>query len=224
MLGQAGLEARFKLEIQSFDDEEQRLLFKAFELAKHLHRDDSRQREPYICHPLRVAIRLMAHYHIADSDIVVACLLHDSVEDHPDEIAPAAEGDIQSAALEVLARDYNPRVASLVKAVTNPVFSPDKDKNTQYLAHATKLMTTGDPGAVMIKVSDFTDNAIGIIYTTGEKVPRLGAKYLPLIKVFRTALQRKDLPISPEVRHHIERQLDLGQERLQATLVPGSSV
>lgn len=43
---------------------------------------DRRQREPYLNHLLRVAIRVISHYGVRDAEVVCAALLHDAVEDH----------------------------------------------------------------------------------------------------------------------------------------------
>ena len=40
------------------------------------------QREPYVNHLLRVALRINCHYGVDDPDIITAALLHDAVEDH----------------------------------------------------------------------------------------------------------------------------------------------
>ena len=37
-----------------------------------LHAGDRRQREPYACHPLRVAIRILSHYRVTDPDVAGA--------------------------------------------------------------------------------------------------------------------------------------------------------
>lgn len=71
-------------------------------MASQLHAGDQRQSEPYINHPLRVAIRIMSHYGVRDPDVVAAALLHDSVEDHAAELAP--EGTAAAAVCALIAR------------------------------------------------------------------------------------------------------------------------
>src|SRR5260370_8151364 len=106
---------------------------RAQELAARLHAGDRRDREPYVNHLLRVAIRIMSHYGVRDADVVCAALLHDAVEDHPAELAGV--GATQPAALAVLAAEFGPRVAALVGAGTNPVWTPDRDQDEQYREH-----------------------------------------------------------------------------------------
>src|SRR5689334_17648448 len=131
--GEAGLRERFTLEIAHLPAAQQTRLTEALELAARLHAADRRQREPYLNHPLRVAIRIMSHYGIDDPDVICAALLHDTVEDHAADLTP--EGS-REAALAELAKAFGPRVAQLVAAVTNPEFTAGQDRDSQYREHA----------------------------------------------------------------------------------------
>ncbi|MDG4810353.1 HD domain-containing protein [Micromonospora sp. WMMD1120] len=215
--GEPGLLERFRLEVQRFDDEARARLTAALDLAAELHRDDRRVREPYLNHLLRVAIRLMHHYQVRDVDVVVAGLLHDAVEDHPAELAGDTDGDRTDAALAVLAARFGPRVARLVAAVTNPVYDPRRDRNEQYREHLAVSLER-EPWARVIKVSDFTDNGVGVIHTVGSKVVSSARKYRPLVPLFRELVGRPDTPLSAEVKRHIFGQLDLAEERFSAIL------
>ncbi|GAB3960935.1 hypothetical protein GCM10029978_011790 [Actinoallomurus acanthiterrae] len=88
--GEAGLRDRFSREIERFAEPDWRRLNKALSLASDLHRQDRRAREPVVNHLLRVTLRVMCHYEVNDVDILVAALLHDTVEDHPIELAGRA--------------------------------------------------------------------------------------------------------------------------------------
>ncbi|MET8233136.1 HD domain-containing protein [Micromonospora sp. NPDC005298] len=226
--GEPGLLERFRLEIQQFDADARTRLTAALDLAADLHRDDRRVREPYLNHLLRVAIRLMHHYQVRDVDVIVAGLLHDSVEDHPAELADGDAGtdqggtdqggtDRTGAALAALAARFGPRVAALVAAVTNPVYDPRRDRNEQYREHLAASLE-GEPWARVIKVSDFTDNGVGVIHTVGPKVVSSARKYRPLVPLFRDLIGRPDTPLSPAVKGHIFSQLDLAEERFSAIL------
>ncbi|WBB68155.1 HD domain-containing protein [Micromonospora sp. WMMD812] len=216
--GEAGLLERFRLEIQSFDEPARERLTAALDLAAELHRDDRRVREPYLNHLLRVAIRMMHHYQVRDVDVIVAGLLHDAVEDHPAELAGAdADDDPTTAALATLAARFGPRVAHLVAAVTNPRYDPARDRNEQYREHVAVSLDR-EPWARVIKVSDFTDNGVGVIHTVGPKVESSARKYRPLVPVFRELVTRPDTPLSAPVKRHILAQLDLAEERFAAIL------
>ncbi len=105
--GEAGLRDRFAAEIAAFPYAERRRLEQALELASALHAGDRRQREPYLNHLLRVAIRILSHYEVHDADVATAALLHDAVEDHAAELAPGGD---REAAFAVLADRFGPQV------------------------------------------------------------------------------------------------------------------
>jgi HD domain len=212
--GEAGLRDRFAVEVASWADPDRLRMERALDLAGRLHAADRRDREPYVNHLLRVAIRVMSHYGVRDADVVCAALLHDAVEDHPDELAgrPAAD---QAAALAVLASDFGPRVAELVGAVTNPAWAPDRDQHDQYREHvATSLEMS--PWARVIKASDFTDNGVGLIHTTGPRLHRLAEKYAPLVPVLQDLIARPDTPLDAAAKEHILAQLDRAAGRFAA--------
>ena len=218
--GEQGLRDRFRLELERFPLQERARLERALELASDLHADDRRVREPYLNHLLRVAIRIMRNYGVHDVDVITAALLHDAVEDHPAELALIDCGtyaELTDAALAELARRFNPRVAELVRSVTNPEYHPDRDRNEQYRMHVERSLER-DPWARVIKVSDFTDNGVGVVHTTLEKAYSSALKYRPLVPKLRELVGRPDTPLSPEAKHHILDQLDLAEERFAAIL------
>jgi HD domain len=228
--GEDGLRERFEAEIARFGEAERRRLEDALALASRLHAGDRRQNEPYINHPLRVAIRIMSHYAIRDPDVIVAALLHDAVEDHAAELAPAGpdgasapeeatEAAQTQAALAALAERFGPRVAELVAAVTNPEYDPGRDRHVQYREHVAASLDAS-PWARVIKASDFTDNGAGLLYTTGPRVPELADKYAGLVPVLRELISRPDTPLAEPARQRVLAQLDRAEERFAAILPP----
>jgi (p)ppGpp synthase/HD superfamily hydrolase len=218
--GEAGLRERFLLELETFPPGEQTQLVEALTLASKLHADDRRVREPYLNHLLRVAIRIIRYYHVRDVDVLVAALLHDAVEDHPEELGRLGAGthaELADAAVAELARRFNPRVAELVRSVTNPEYDPARDRHEQYRAHVAESLER-DPWARVIKVSDFTDNGVGVIHTTPDKAHRSAIKYRPLVPKLRELVGRPDTPLSTAAKDHILDQLDLAEERFAAIL------
>lgn len=183
----------------------------ALALASRLHARDRRQHEPYVNHLLRVTIRILHHYRIRDTDVTCAVLLHDAVEDHASGIAPGSRDD----ALSVLATRFGGRAAALVAAVTNPDYRPGRDEHQQYREHVAASLQAS-PWARVIKASDFTHNAIGIIHVTGPKRSRLAAKYGPLVPVLRELILRPDTPLDADVKTMIAGQLDTAQGRFAA--------
>ncbi|MBY8859574.1 HD domain-containing protein [Nocardia sp. CA2R105] len=213
--GEEGLRRRLALESAKLDEPER--VGAALELVSDLHRDDRYGREPYLSHLLRVAIRIVSHYEVRDTDLVVAALLHDAVEDHAPELASGREGSATEGALAAVRERFGERVAELVAAVTNPAREPGIDRNHQYRAHiATSLES--DPWARVVKLSDFTDNGVGILYATSPAMEKLAIKYRPLTSVYRDLVTRPDTPLAAHVKQHILAQLDLADERFAAIL------
>jgi (p)ppGpp synthase/HD superfamily hydrolase len=218
--GEAGLRDRFRLELESFPPADRERLVTALDLAARLHADDRRVREPYLNHLLRVAIRIIRYYDVHDVDVLTAALLHDAVEDHPSELGGLDAGthtELTEAALAELARRFNPRVAELVRSVTNPEYDPDRDRHEQYRAHVAASLEH-DPWARVIKVSDFTDNGVGVVHTTPDKAQSSATKYRPLVPKLRELVGRPDTPLSMAAKDHILDQLDLAEERFAAIL------
>jgi len=223
--GEQGLRDRFRLELEAFRPGDRAQLERALELATRLHADDRRVREPYLNHLLRVAIRIIRYYGITDVDVLTAALLHDAVEDHPEELAQdelalcggGTHAQLTDAAVAELARRFNPRVAELVRSVTNPEYDPDRDRNEQYRMHVEESLER-DPWARVIKVSDFTDNGVGVIHTSYEKAHSSARKYRPLVPKLRELVGRPDTPLSVAAKDHILDQLDLAEERFAAIL------
>jgi hypothetical protein len=225
--GEDGLRERFAAELEHWPAADRDRLNQALDLVSLLHAADRREREPYVNHLLRVAIRIMSHYGVTDADVVTAALLHDAVEDHATEIAgqdrdpetgdALTPAELQQAALAVVSADFGPRVAELVGAVTNPPWLPGRDEHEQYREHVQDSLRR-HPWARVIKASDFTDNGVGLIYATGPRVARLAAKYAPLVPVLREFIEQPDTPLGAPARQHIVAQLDRAADRFSALL------
>jgi len=216
--GEEGLRARFAAEIEVWPEADQRRLNQALALAGRLHAADRREQEPYVNHLLRVAIRIMSHYGVRDGDVVCAALLHDAVEDHAAGLAPAGT---RPAALAALAGEFGPRVAALVAAVTNPEYAPGRDADEQYREHVAESLRR-DPWARVIKASDFTDNGVGLIHTTGPRLHRLAGKYAPLVPVLQELIALPDTPLDTPARQRILAQLGQAADRFAAILPAGA--
>jgi HD domain len=210
--GEAGLRERFTIEIEGFSAADQTRAEQALKLAARLHAADRRQREPYLNHLLRVAIRIIRHYRVSDADVVCAALLHDAVEDHATELAP---GGGQSEALGVIAAQFGNRVAELVGSVTNPEWQKGRDVHEQYREHVTESLEA-NPWARVIKASDFTDNGVGLFYTTGPRLSRLATKYAPLVPLLAGLIARPDTPLDADVKARILAQLAHAGQRFAA--------
>jgi hypothetical protein len=210
--GEAGLRERFAIEIASLPDGDRLRAERTLKLATRLHAGDRRQREPYVNHLLRVAIRIITYYGVRDADVICAALLGDAVEDHADELTH--DGGHQDA-LTLLASQLGNRVAELVAAVTNPSHEPGRDRHEQYREHVAASLEAS-PWARVIKASDFTDNGVGLIYTTGPRLDRLASKYAPQVPVLAELISRSATPLSDEAKDRMLAQLDRARQRFAA--------
>jgi hypothetical protein len=217
--GEAGLGQRLALELDRLPGPDRVMVRRAAVWAAHLHDGQRRTREPYLNHLLRVTLRMICYYRILDPEVLAAALLHDAVEDQSGTMVgrggeyPEPRGE----ALQILAVRFGPRVAALVGAVTQPDCPPDVDRAAHYVRHVTSSLNAS-PWARVIKLSDFTDNGVGIIHTAGPKVFRSAVKYAPAVAVFRDLVQRADTPLDADVKAHINRQLDRADQRFAAIL------
>jgi (p)ppGpp synthase/HD superfamily hydrolase len=217
--GEAGLRERLALELERLPPGDREVVRDAAGWAGELHAGQRRTREPYVNHPLRVTLRILCYYHVCDPQVLTAALLHDTVEDQPWAVAGhRREGPApRREALQVIAGRYDQRVAQLVTALTNPEPVVGIDRTTQYLHHLADAVGA-EPWARVIKLSDFTDNGVGIIHTVGARTAHIARKYAPAVAVLRELLERADTPLASAVKDHIGSQLDLAQHRIAAIL------
>ena len=186
----------------------------AIQVASYLHRDDVRRgargksvKPPYIEHPLRVAIRLFRYFDVKDADIIIAAILHDTVEDHPNDFADF-EGvkrvgmleilEARVRALDFIAEHFGRHVANIVSLVSNPLIGTQtkEEKIATYQKHVTQVVNFSSD-ALIVKVSDFVDNAGSLHhhYDYGDpKVQYFIDRYEALIPIYRAALDHFENP------------------------------
>ncbi|WP_250002114.1 HD domain-containing protein [Actinoplanes sp. M2I2] len=217
--GTRGLRCRLTVEADRLPDDIRRPVLDAARWANALHTGQRRTREPYVNHVLRVTLRMLCHYRVTDPDVLVAGLLHDTVEDQPWKVCGIREHGPppRTQALDVIADRYNLQVAGLVAAVTTPARPDGVDRIGHYVTHLKEALEDR-PWARVIKLSDFTDNGVGLIHAVGPLVARSAAKYDPAVPVLRDLLDRTDTPLEADVKDHIRRQLNLAQQRFTAIL------
>jgi hypothetical protein len=189
------------------------------DLATILHAHQSRGNRgnfvttPYIEHPLRNAVRLL-RLGVVNQDVIVAVVLHDTVEDGAAVFVQKFHTDIPSddelasrAVLsDYISNAYGSNVARLVEAVTNDYIADTEkskmslaQKNLGYLTHVRDNIK-GDAEVILVKITDFVDNASGLYHNDipGRelKTKRQAQKYRPVVDVFLDELKRTKLPIS----------------------------
>jgi (p)ppGpp synthase/HD superfamily hydrolase len=228
--GTEGLRRMLVAILSDFTEADRDTILRAERIAARLHARDQRSGDrPYIDHLLRVAIRIAHYYHVRDDEVLCAALLHDAVEDHPEELADlatAAERNqgTREGAFAVLGRAFSPRVARLVEAVTNPETDPAlpvAERQAQYRGHIIDSLER-EPWARVIKLSDFTDNGVGIMWTvTLVQARKLAAKYAPLVPQLMAFAARDDTPLDAGARERIMSQMANAERNFAAILETG---
>ncbi|MCZ4278626.1 HD domain-containing protein [Rhodococcoides yunnanense] len=145
-------------------------------------------------HPLRNVLRLI-RLGCADTNVLSATALHDTVEDQPREIVSIldesrlSDGSNQLAALDLITEHFNTETSRLVAAVSNPPTDTaltKAEKNAAYAAHVADVIK--DTEAFLVKFADFVDNARSVKYLEDEtKRTILAATYAPVVAVFASA-------------------------------------
>ncbi|MFN6962856.1 MAG: HD domain-containing protein [Pyrinomonadaceae bacterium] len=104
-----------------------------------------RSQEPYINHPLEVASLLANIGGVTDIDVLIAAILHDTLED-------------TATKPEELAERFGERVRDLVLEVTDDKSLPKQRRKDLQVEHAPHL----SPGAKTIKLGDKISNIVDI--------------------------------------------------------------
>jgi guanosine-3',5'-bis(diphosphate) 3'-pyrophosphohydrolase len=102
--------------------------------------------EPYINHPIEVANLLVSVGKIEDGDMIVAALLHDTVEDC-------------GVSYEEIEKKFGTVVASYVRELTDDKSLPKEERKSLQIEHAPHL----SQGAKQIKLADKISNIRDVI-------------------------------------------------------------
>jgi guanosine-3',5'-bis(diphosphate) 3'-pyrophosphohydrolase len=129
-------------------------LLKAIEFAAHKHRSQRRksgEAVPYINHPITVARLLAEVGGIEDEDVLVAAVLHDTLED-----TATTRDELEAA--------FGPVVLHLVDEVTDDKSLPKAQRKRLQVTHAPGLST----GAALIKLADKIANVHDLSHAPPE--------------------------------------------------------
>ena len=124
-------------------------LAEATDFAAEAHVDQRRKghrAEPYINHLTDVTVRLARSLHGEDTDLLIAGMLHDTVED-------------TAITRDDLAARFGATVADLVIEVTDDESIEKAERKKRQIEEAPTLST----GAKMIKLADKTSNVMSLI-------------------------------------------------------------
>ena len=122
------------------------LIKRAFFLAKEAHKGVRRRSgEPYIIHPLEVALIVVREIGLGKKSVVSA-LLHDVVED-------------TEYSVEDISRIFTPKIASMVDGLTkmSGVFNADSSEQAEYFRKVL-LTLSDDVRVIIIKIADRLHN------------------------------------------------------------------
>ena len=126
------------------NDKDISLIFKALSFVAGKHRDQRRKGEeaaPYINHLISVADILWELGQVRDISIIVAGILHDTLED-------------TDASVEELSREFGAHISSIVEEVTDDKSLPKDERKRLQVEHA----GTASPEARQVKLADKISN------------------------------------------------------------------
>jgi guanosine-3',5'-bis(diphosphate) 3'-pyrophosphohydrolase len=124
-------------------------LLEAAGFAAKRHRNQKRKGadgEPYINHPLEVANLLANVGKVEDYDVLIAALLHDTIED-------------TETTKEEITELFGEKVCGMVLEVTDDRSLPKPARKQRQIEHAPHL----SPGAKLVKLADKISNITDII-------------------------------------------------------------
>jgi len=130
-------------------------ILQAVAFSSEKHQDQVRknvEKTPYIIHPLRVATHLLTIGKVATKEVIIAALLHDTIED-------------TDTTFDEIATLYGAHVASMVQEVTNDTSAPHHVQKEQQVLNAAGKTA----GAAMVKMADKFDNLSDLINFPPEK-------------------------------------------------------
>ncbi len=151
-----------------FSKESLQLIKKAYIVAEDLHCGQKRKSgEPYIIHPLYVAYIILTEIKFYDIKVIIAAILHDSIED-------------TGITKEYLAKLFSEEVADLVEGVTNVSDSRmgSKKAQDQYDIQKVLFRILKDFRIAIIKMADRLHNMRTLEYTKPEKQRNKAAETL----------------------------------------------
>lgn len=146
-------------------------VYNAYTIAERIHAGVTRQSgEPYITHPLNVAMNVLK-MEVYDPDTISAALLHDTIED--------AHFDYEK---EHIAISINPTVAELVDGVTKMKNMEFTNKDEKQAANIRKIVNgmTKDIRIIVIKLADRLHNMSTIEWKSPQKQKENAAETLEL--------------------------------------------
>ena len=193
-------------------DKDEKLIRKAFKMANEAHKGTRRKSgEPYIIHPLEVAVIVSQEIGLGVTSTVCA-ILHDVVEDTDISIE-----DIENA--------FGKKIASIVDGLTKISGVFDKESNSLQAENFRKMLLTlsDDVRVIFIKLADRLHNMRTLGSLPRKKQIKIAGEtiylYAPLahrLGLHRVKSELEDLSLKyryPEVYNEISEKIKLTEER-----------
>ena len=168
------------LNVLDVSDSARRQILAARDLSvcAHFYQADRADGQPYLNHPIEVALTLVNKFGFAKPEAVIAALLHDTIEDQSHRLiellgdAPTPGIPAHEDAKRLLGVKFGARVAEIV-----------------YKEHFLQILER-DPEAFLVKLSDFSQNAFAVgALSDDSKKASLKARYGPVLLTLVERLQ-----------------------------------
>lgn len=137
-----------------------KVIEKAITFTKKWHSGQMRKtgEHPFYWHPLKVTEMVATHY--CKTDVIVASILHDAIED-------------SECTMEIIEKEFNSRIAEIVDRLTNKRFEDGVWIKLTLEQTLEKLNKLGDKEAMFIKLMDRYHNLETIEGLKSEKQKKM---------------------------------------------------
>ena len=188
------------------------LIRSAFAYAHESHKDQKRKSgEPYIIHPMAVALIIAEELRL-DSESIVAALLHDCIED-------------TGSTYDEIAKKFSPTIADLVEGVTKLTRMQFTTKEEEQMENLRKMLMamSKDIRVILIKVADRLHNMRTMEY---QSPPKQRQKSLETMEIYAPIAHRLGMQrIKWELEDISLKYLDpVGYDNIMASLDEKSAV
>lgn len=195
---------------RSLDEEQNKLIRKAFDISLDAHKDQRRKTgEPYIYHPIEVA-KIVANEVGLGATSIACALLHDVIED-------------SDYTYEDLSKIFGKKIADIVNGLTKISVMNHQNISIQSENYRKLLLTLSeDFRVILIKIADRLHNMRTLESMTPEKQKKIASEtvyiYAPLahrLGLYNIKSELEDLSLkfnNPEVYIDISKRLELAKE------------
>lgn len=195
---------------RTLDEENNKLIRKAFDIALDAHKDQRRKSgEPYIYHPIAVAKIVATEIGLGATSIACA-LLHDVIED-------------SDYTYEDLKKIFGEKIANIVNGLTKISIMNHQNISVQSENYRKLLLTLSeDFRVILIKIADRLHNMRTLESMTPDKQKKIASEtvyiYAPMahrLGLYNIKSELEDLSLkynNPEVFNEITEKLELAKE------------